>query len=387
MKRLAVITSHPIQYYAPWFRHIARHGDVKLRVFYLWDFGVRKSHDEGFGEAFEWDVPLLGGYEHEFVPNASVRPGTGSFGGLDNPQLAERVKTWKPDTTLLMLYNYRSIIRFMVRRDKTVPLLFRGDSHRLFPSKGPVASLKGMAIRRFFSKMKACLYVGKANRDYYRLHGVPEEDLFFSPHAIDNTRFLNATREAGRGGAAWRADLGIPPDHTVVLFAGKFVPKKRPIDLLEAFLRLDRDNCSLLFVGGGELEGEMKSRAGGSSHVFFAPFQNQSMMPRTYAAGDLFVLPSHGPSETWGLAVNEAMCLERPVLVSTHVGCSRDLVRNNGLVFEAGNMDSLVTSLEEALSSNERLKQWGKRSREIVADYSYERATEGLARALEYSLA
>ena len=110
-------------------------------------------------------------------------------------------------------------------------------------------------------------------------------------------------------------------------------------------------------------------------------------MPRTYAAGDLFVLPSHGPSETWGLAVNEAMCLGRPVIVSTHVGCARDLVRDNGLVFEAGNVDDLARTLGEALASTGKLKQWGSRSREIVAECSYERATVGLVQALEYSLA
>ncbi len=387
MTKLAIVSSHPIQYYAPWFRHIAEHMAFDLRVFYLWDFGVKETHDRGFGESFEWDVPLLDGYDHEFVPNRSAAPGTSSFRGLDNPGLADRLAAWRPDAVLLMNYNSLTVARFMARRDRSVPLLFRGDSHRLVPPSGPKARIKAFGTSRFLKRMKACLYVGAANREYYRGHGVGEERLFFSPHAIDNDRFIGEEQAARRDAAQWRRDLEIPDSDLVVLFAGKFVPKKRPLDLLDAFLRIERNDCTLLFVGGGGLEGALKSRAAGIDRVRFAPFQNQSAMPRTYAACDLFVLPSFGPSETWGLAVNEAMCLAKPILASTHVGCAGDLVRDNGLVFDAGSIDDLEAKLKDALSSRERLERWGRRSREIVEDYSYEQASDGLGQAMEYSLA
>src|SRR5437764_6735077 len=122
-----------------------------------------------------------------------------------------------------------------------------------------------------------------------------------------------------------------------------FEDKKLPLDLLEAFRRFSEKrgqrsevrgqkeegggrNVALLFVGSGTLETELRSRAATTANVFFAPFQNQTEMPRTYAASDLFVLPSLGPEESWGLAVNEALCLSRPVIVSDHVGCGPDLV-------------------------------------------------------------
>ena len=75
-----------------------------------------------------------------------------------------------------------------------------------------------------------------------------------------------------------------------------------------------------------------------------------------------------------------------PVLVSTHVGCAQDLVRDNGLVFEAGDVDDLAEKLGRALESGERLTEWGQRSREIIADYTYENATRGLVQALEHCL-
>lgn len=137
-------------------------------------------------------------------------------------------------------------------------------------------------------------------------------------------------------------------------------------------------------MGNGALEGELRKRAAECRNVFFAPFQNQSEMPRTYAACDLFVLPSFGPEESWGLAVNEALCLARPIVVSSHVGCAADLVREgvNGLAFPAGDVAALTDALRNALSDRERLAEWGKAGREIVAKYDYPAATEGLLAAL-----
>jgi hypothetical protein len=68
MKKLAIITSHPIQYYAPWFRYLAETTNLAIKVFYLWDFGVTKNIDVDFQQAIEWDIPLLVGYDYEFVP-------------------------------------------------------------------------------------------------------------------------------------------------------------------------------------------------------------------------------------------------------------------------------------------------------------------------------
>ncbi len=109
------------------------------------------------------------------------------------------------------------------------------------------------------------------------------------------------------------------------------------------------------------------------------------MMPRTYAVADVVVLPSYGIQETWGLAINEAMCLSRPVIVSTHVGCAQDLVQpgQNGLIFPAGDVSALAGCLQEIFSDDRRLRLWGANSREIVSRYSYVQATEGLRQALE----
>jgi glycosyltransferase involved in cell wall biosynthesis len=387
MKRLAIITSHPIQYHAPWFRSLADQTQFGIRVFYLWDFGVTSKNDQGFGHPIKWDIPLLSGYDYEFVQNVSSDPGTHHFWGLRNPSLFQRIKAYDPHAVLLMGYNYASPSNFIWRWNHLgAPLLFRGDSHRVLPQKGLGASARRMLISQVFRRFSAFLYVGSANKDYFRYHGVPSEKLFFAPHAVDNERFFGCAEHVRREAVAWKQELGIADDHSVIMFAGKFEAKKRPLELLRAFVQANLSRATLLFVGAGALEQELRNQATGDERIRFAPFQNQSRMPRVYAAADLVVLPSFGPGETWGLAINEAMCLSRPVIVSDHVGCSQDLVhsKENGLIFRAGDVEQLSECLKEAFSDRERLSAWGQESRRIIEGYSYAQTTHGLERALEY---
>lgn len=391
--RLAIVSSHPIQYNAPWFRFLAQTPAVEVKVFYLWDFGVRETRDREFGTSFAWDIPLLDGYEHEFVPNASRDPGTHHLGGLDNPALVERLAAWKPAAVLLFGYAYRSHLRVIFsRRLRRVPLLFRGDSHELAPANGWRPALNRTVRRWLFRRFRAVLAVGKANADYFRQSGVPEARIHFVPHCVDNDRFRAAQPAAEIEAAAWKSQLGIPHTATVFLFAGKFETKKQPLELLEAFQMLRADaadaagQTGLLVVGSGALEPELRRRAGAETGrtVFFAPFQNQSAMPRVYAAGDALVLPSRGRGETWGLAVNEAMNLGKPAIVSDHVGCGPDLVTpgETGWIFPAGDVRALADCLRDAVGHPGALRTLGAAARRRVEAYSYAAATTGLLKAL-----
>lgn len=396
LMRLAVILSHPIQYNSPWFQFLVANGFAGLRVFYLWDGGATEKLDHGFGVKVKWDLPLLEGYDYEFVPNVSAKPGTHHRRGLNNPALGSRLLAFGPEAVLVFGYNYTTHYRYsLFQRPRQVPLIFRGDSHRLGRRtedrglRSRITSFSEWLRRRWltwiYRRFDACLYVGQANKEYFQRHGVPEQKLFFSPHAVDNERFALSPEEIRSQRSEARKQLGIAPDRKVILFAGKFEEKKRPRDLIAAFKQAQLPDATLLLVGNGAQESVLRQDALGRHDIAFAPFQNQTQMPRTYAAGDVFVLPSHGSEETWGLAVNEAMCLRRPIIVSDHVGCAQDLVKSgrNGLIFPAGNVAALADVLREALADADRLKAWGRASREIIQDYDYAHATAGLRKALE----
>ena len=384
MPRLAIILSHPIQYYSPWFRWLRANTRLEFRVFYLWDFGVTARRDPEFARDLKWDVDLLSGYDHEFVPNVARDPGTHHFSGLHNPTLGARLRTWQPSAVLLFGYAWRSHLGVILR--PPAPLVFRGDSHLL----GHTPSwAKRVALRWLYGRFAALTYVGAANREYFRAFGVPDAKLHFAPHCVDATRFVrDAATEAAA--AKLRGELGLA-GKKVVLFAGKFLAAKQPGALLDAFLALAPRDTALVFVGDGPDRAELAAGAARRPDclVRFLPFANQTEMPARYALADLFVLPSRGLYETWGLAVNEAMHLGVPCLVSDRVGCQRDLVTEGetGWVFAAGDPRGLPAALGRALAAlNGDTAALRARIATRIAGYSYAAAAAGLQAALDQAV-
>ncbi len=385
MRRLAIVLSHPVQYYSPWFRWLRAHTPLQFRVFYLWEFGVTAQRDPQFGATFQWDVDLLAGYESEFVPNVARDPGTHHFGGLDNPGLTARLAAWRPGAVLLFGYNWRSHQRAIWwARRQGVPLLFRGDSHLLGRARLPL--LRRLLLRFLYRQFAAFACVGAANRDYFRALGVPEGKLFFAPHSVDAAHFNPADAATRAAAEQLRGEHGLAGKR-VALYAGKFSAAKQPGALLEAFLAVSTPEEALVFVGDGAEKERLTALAATRPDrcVRFLPFANQSEMPARYLLADLFVLPSRGHYETWGLAVNEAMHLGVPCLVSDLVGCQRDLVQpgETGWVFAAEDPAALAATLRAALRTPpEEMLRLGRNALATASRYTYRQTTDGLLAAL-----
>lgn len=385
-RALAIVATHPIQYNAPLFRAVASREDLEVRVFYNWVGATETAYDPGFESDIEWDIPLLKGYDSTFVPNTAADPGTHHFRGLVNPELVPRIETWGPDAILVYGWAYQSHLRVLWSFSGRVPVFFRGDSTLLDEDGGVRTILRRAVLRQVYRMVDVALYVGTNNKAYFRAQGFGEEDLHWAPHAVENTRFADSTGEYGDRAAAWRSELGIPEEDMAVLFAGKLGQKKAPDLLLDAYDRVAHQGLHLVFVGSGPMEGELRKRAAKDEHIHFLGFQNQSRMPIVYRLGDVFVLPSR--SETWGLAVNEAMASGRPVLVSDRVGCAPDLVDDgtNGFVCEAGSALSLARRLRTLLKAEDRLNDMGRCSLERIQDWSIQEEADRIGDAIHQHL-
>jgi glycosyltransferase involved in cell wall biosynthesis len=384
MIRLAIITTHPIQYNAPMFKLLAMQPGLEIKVFYTLGKDYASLKDKGFGEAISWDIPLLEGYACEFLENTSLKPGTSHIKGVINPDIIASVEAFKPSAILVFGWSFVSHLKVLRYFKGKLPVYFRGDSTLLDEQKNFKVLFRRLALKWVYTYIDKTFYVGTKNKEYFLKHGLREHNLVFVPHAIDNKRFGNNTLYE-KEVEAIRAALGVPKQHTLFLFSGKFEQKKSPLLLLRAFKKLTLKNVSLLFVGNGVLENLLKEEAQGQTNIYFLPFQNQAQMPAVYRSANVYVLPSGGPGETWGLAVNEAMACGLPVIVSNKVGCAVDLVQNNknGFIFESGNLESLVEKLSLcAAMPKAELHDMGSASKEFIQDWSFEHVCDAIVMEL-----
>lgn len=90
--KIAFLTSHPIQYQAPFFRKITKHPEIDLMVYFCLDYGLKEKKDKEFGIKFKWDIPLLEGYKYKFLKNYSLKPKPSFFGQINFGTLKELCK-------------------------------------------------------------------------------------------------------------------------------------------------------------------------------------------------------------------------------------------------------------------------------------------------------
>jgi glycosyltransferase involved in cell wall biosynthesis len=373
MKKLAIITTHPIQYYAPVFKLLHQRQKVAIRVFYTWGESATKGkYDPGFDKKIAWDVPLLEGYPYEWARNSSKNPGTHHFMGIINPGLIAQIDNWQPDSVLIYGWGFYSHLNLIRHFKNKIPVVFRGDSTLLDEKKRIRSFLKSVFLKWIYSNIDHALYVGTNNKAYFTKYGVKEARLHFAPHAVDNDRFAADRKYEA---AQLRKELGIRDEDLLVLFAGKLEEKKDPLSLLVAFLELKQEDAHLVFAGNGPLEKQLKSRAKNYPNVHFLDFQNQTQMPAIYQACDLFCLPSKGPGETWGLTINEAMACGRAILSSDKAGAAADLVMpgHNGLIFKAEDHADLLFALKKLLAADrDGLARMGDNSRMLIKTWDFE---------------
>jgi glycosyltransferase involved in cell wall biosynthesis len=384
MNRLAIVTTHPIQYNAPLFKMLASQPHLEVKVFYTLGENYSMLKDNGFGKTIKWDIPLLNGYTYEFLLNTSSEPGTFHFKGIINPTVIKSIEAYQPTAILIFGWSFMSHLKVLRYFKNKVPIYFRGDSTLLDEQEGIKVLLRRFALKWVYKHIDKAYYVGANNKKYFLKHGIKAENLIFAPHAIDNDRF-GSDLEYENKVKFIRAELGIPEHNIVFLFSGKFENKKSPLLLIKAFIELKQKSISLIIVGNGVLESQLKEEANGCSNIHFLPFQNQTKMPVIYRTADVFVLPSGGPGETWGLSVNEAMACGLAIIASDKVGCAVDLIKENvnGYIFKAGNQEDLLGKLSKCAAMNKvELGSMGEASKFIIKDWSFEKSCAAMVASL-----
>ncbi len=367
--------SHPIQYVTPLLRELSTH--TKLKVYY---YGGQSAvnDDKGFGQKVTWDIPLLDGYNSEFLQNASSSKGMNTrFLDAINWSIFKELRMSDDKVVIVNGWIYMSdwfvilaakLYGIKVWMRAEMPWNQEELKPKSFKKSFKYVLFKYLIFKYFIDK---CLYIGSQNKLYYLMHGLKESRLIFAPYAVDNERFQSLKNDGSSARQKWKID----EKQIIILYSGKLIEKKRPLDLLMAFHQLNDTNAVLFYMGDGPLRNEIETYIATHQvkNVMISGFINQSEIGTIYSMADLFVMCS-GIGETWGLSVNEAMNFSLPVIVSSTCGSSFDIVENgvNGYVFSEGDIDALTYNLQSVIKNAMLREKMGVASKEKISQFSHQ---------------
>lgn len=383
--RLALVGIAPVHYHAPLYRRLAADPRLDFTAIFASTAGVRPGR-LGYGEPTVWDEDVLTGYRSVFLPSADRADASGRFLALRDLRVVRALARLDPD--VLWSHGYYSAMHVAAaaaQRLRRRPVLLR-DEQTLLDPRPP---WKRAAKRALFAALYAdgpTLHVGTENLHWLTANGADPERSVLTPYSVDNDLLARAADRLAPRRAELKRLWGLRVDRPVVLSVARLIPKKQPLALLEAFARVRAERpCSLLVVGSGELEPELRAVIERESipDVVIAGFVNRSRIADAYAAADVFALPS-AYAETWGLAVNEAMCFGLPVVVSDRVGCATDLVRDgeNGFIVDATDVGALAARLGELVDAPPLARRLGAAGRARISEWTADAAADGVAAAV-----
>ncbi|HVB33509.1 MAG TPA: glycosyltransferase [Patescibacteria group bacterium] len=382
--RVAAIFHRPHPYFCKFFERLAARPEIDLTVYFYSDLGVSSTFDAGYQRSVRWDTDLLSGYKNHFLRNYAPQPNLSRYLGLFHPGLLSELRRGYDAVILHGWWGLSSSLVILSAFLQGTPLLIHSDKSAMEPGGAPHGRLRDVVLPRLFRHAAGFLAVGRSNADFYRKLGVPEEKMFFTPLAVDNAFFQAEQRHLAPQREAIRRKLGIPSGAVVFLYVGRLNLRKGLLDLLRAFAALSAESAHLMFVGDGPDRPALESYAmrHGIGRVHFTGLRNYSELPASYAASDVFVLPSH--HEPWGAVINEAMNFAMPVVASRVVGAAADLVDDgvNGFLFEPGNVAQLTRRLQLLLGRPDLRKRMGRESARRIAGWDYDCGVEGVLAAL-----
>ena len=384
--KLAIVTTHAIQHFVPVYQRLAEHYGADLKVFYIGENGVKDSVDKDFGVSYSWDLPLLNGYNYDFINPGKIIQDF-SFREVDCTKINHLLDDYQPDFVWLNGYwamiNWRVLIKkrlskFPLLKSKHQPvrLIYSSDSNLQDYRNWLKKVIKQVLVRFFIKHCDHYISVSEQNRRYLEHYGASPEKIEDACYPIDMQR-LTTQRDAltQNDRNEIRAHYAINQDAFVVIFSGKLIDHKRPIDLIHALAQLKKNQhkqeCVVLFMGDGDQRDELRLTAkqlGVDNQVVLAGFVNQSDIAKHLFAADVLALPSR--KEPFGAVVSEALPFGLPIIAADQIGAvgEEDAAQpeKNALVYPWGDVDALAQAIARLSTDNALYKKFQQHSLSIV---------------------
>jgi glycosyltransferase involved in cell wall biosynthesis len=375
---LAVLMTHPTQFDGPLFSRISRAGVIDLAVYYLLTDRIADKVDDELGFSPNWDIPVTEGYRCVSCPHGFVR----KLVFLHR----ECVASHKYDLVIFPGYSSLEAI-FLALLPHGQNLGMRVDTAPIYPEARWKAWCKRMVLRRLFQRFATFHPVGSLTEQFLKRLGVPSSKMFRFAYAVDNAYLAERAERFRQERERILSDLRISSATFIVLGVLKFVPRENPVELLRGFHVFHEKfpDSALIVVGAGPLLREMEAYIAAArlaNSVRLVGYAKYGELPKWYAISNVFVHPA--TRECWGVSVNEAMACGLPVVASSSVGSSYDLIQDgaNGYQYPSGDVKALADCLTRIASRPDRGGELGECSQRLIKAWDFDATTKSLESAL-----
>ncbi len=375
--RLLYVDDTPTPYRLGVHRLVARRWPGAFKLLFL----ARAEPDRRWDFDFEGlDVEILKGFQ--FRPRGQINP----FSFKWNPAIVGQLEIFKPDVVAASGYVHPTIMRaafWCLNRQIPYGIVCE-TSGRSTACSGWRWQARRMALAWIVRNMAFGLPVGREAAAYLRCFGPSKAPMYYFPNTPDTAAIVaEAERVRGEGlERELRAALGIASAAPIVLFVGRLIEAKRPMDVLAAFERLGGPVCNMALViaGDGPLRPALAERASKNNNVFFTGWlRDPTQMAGLMAISRMLVLPS--AHEPWGAVVNEALAAGTPVIASDRVSSAVELIEDgvNGFLYDVGDIVALAEKIRAVLTlENAERALMSTAARATAINFGHEFAADNL---------
>ena len=350
-KRLAVLVTHPIQYFQPVFQELSKNSEVDTRVFFGCKAGANEYYDEEFEKFISWNSSPTSGFESQFITNgANISGLRGNAGCWKGIQAAQEIIKWGADNILIFAYTPTFITAatlwlkvfgqrsLMLRADATDGAFKRNKFKKL---------ARNILLPAYYLLFDLVIPIGSESEEHYKRKGVPERKRRKALFSSNVYFFENRIREIRK---LKPMSLDEKKRKQTISYIGKLSRRKGVLTLLSAIKSMSKEEImriKMVIVGSGELYENIKNQLKEVQELEYEiiGFVNQQEIVEYYAKSDTVVVPSID-GETWGLVVNEALQCGCRVIATDKVGASRDILQAHPHeVVESGDASALKKAI------------------------------------------
>lgn len=390
--RFAIVVSHPIQHFVPFYRALAAIDDLRLKVFFCSRIGLEQYFDREMNTEIAWKTDLTSGYEHEFLAEAGAIK-KASFRTMNNPSIGPALDAFLPDVVLIYGYNQMTSLRTLYWCYKrSVPVVMTADSELLQERPAWTQATKSIILPQLLKLFTCFLTRGDNNENYYRHYGIGDDRFFRAPFTIDEKLYLDSRKRRVEISRNFRAEHGIAEDEFVAVTIGKVSERKRPSDIVDAARIISKSMIAkrrirFVLAGNGPLFHELSALSAAEKlPVTWLGFVNVDRLPEVYCAADVLVHPSE--ADPHPLVCSEGACVGLPLVLSDRVGAvgPSDIAREgqNSIIFPCAEVAAIACTVTELARDPAQVERMGHASIKIYDQTDMQSSVAGTLAAIRY---